>query len=422
MRKKINSILKETLKNVKPPEEDLIKIKKKINEFKLKVNKEINSQKIKAKIFVGGSVAKGTLIKKDKYDVDIFIIFDREYKEKDISKLTAKILKEFKFSKVHGSRDYYVIKFSDFFFEVIPVIKVNKARETDNTTDFSYLHVKYTNKKIKSEKILEDIMISKVFCYANKCYGAESYIRGFSGYSLELLIYHYKGFLNFVKSMANSKNEKIVIDIEKHYGKKSNVFTDLNSSKLNSPIILIDPTHKQRNALACLSNETFNKFKKICRQFLKNPSEKFFEFKNLNIEKIKSNSDRNNFVHIKSDTNKQEGNIAGSKLLKFYMYLGKEIEKSFEIKKRGFEYIGGKSADYFFVAEKRKEILISGPEEKDKKNFELFRKKHKDIFIKDGRVFSRKKIEDNIITFLKDWKRKNARRMREMFITNLKLY
>ena len=37
---------------------------------------------------------------------------------------------------------------------------------------------------------------------------------------------------------------------------------NLNASKLNSPIILIDPTYKQRNTLAALSNETFENFKK----------------------------------------------------------------------------------------------------------------------------------------------------------------
>ena len=46
---------------------------------------------------------------------------------------------------------------------------------------------------------------------------------------------------------------------------------DLNSSKLNSPIIPIDPTYKQRNVLAALSKETFEMFQKSCKEFLENP-------------------------------------------------------------------------------------------------------------------------------------------------------
>ena len=62
---------------------------------------------------------------------------------------------------------------------------------------------------------------------------------------------------------------------------------DLNSAKLNSPIILVDPTYKQRNALAALSDETFEKFKSACKKFLKNPSLKSFEIKKTNLERVK---------------------------------------------------------------------------------------------------------------------------------------
>jgi len=56
------------------------------------------------------------------------------------------------------------------------------------------------------KKILDEIRIAKAFCYANNCYGAESYISGFSGYALELLVYHYKSFLKFIKSMVKLPN------------------------------------------------------------------------------------------------------------------------------------------------------------------------------------------------------------------------
>ena len=98
-------------------------------------------------------------------------------------------------SIIHGSRDYFQINESkDFVIELIPVIKATDPKKAENITDLSYSHVKYINKKIKNQKILDEIKIAKAFCYATKTYGAESYINGFSGYSLELLIYHYKSF------------------------------------------------------------------------------------------------------------------------------------------------------------------------------------------------------------------------------------
>ena len=99
-------------------------------------------------------------------------------------------------------------------------------------------------KKVKN-KMLKEIMLAKAFCHASKCYGAESYIQGFSGYSLELLIYYYKGFMKFAREIAkdNGKN-KIIIDIERFYKNKNEIMININSSKLQSPIILVDPTFK----------------------------------------------------------------------------------------------------------------------------------------------------------------------------------
>ncbi|MEN7982288.1 MAG: nucleotidyltransferase domain-containing protein [Nanoarchaeota archaeon] len=421
---KTNTIFKEVLEKIEPEKEAIKFIEDSLQDFLKKINKNIKSSKIKAEIFIGGSFAKKTVIKKDYYDVDVFIRFDKKYKDKNLSELTFKLLKEIKnVSTIHGSRDYYRVKLSpDFFIEIIPVLKVKIPKEANNITDLSYSHVKYINKKIKSKKIINDIKIAKAFCHANNFYGAESYIGGFSGYSLELLVYYYKGFLKFLKETTKSK-DKIIVDIEKHYKNKRIVLMDLNSSKLESPIILIDPTYKQRNALAALSNETFEKFKKISKDFLKNPTIKSFEIQKTNIEEIKSSAKKNkyDFILIESKTNKQEGDVAGSKLLKFYKHLTIEIEKYFEIKNQGFNYNHKQSARYFFVLKKKKEILCSGPNIKDKKNIKKFKSQHKKTFIKNKKIYAKEKIEFTINKFIRKWKVKNKKRIKEMYILDLKV-
>ena len=60
---------------------------------------------------------------------------------------------------------------------------------------------------------------------------------------------------------------------------------------------------------------------------------------------------------LEATTNKQEGDVAGSKLLKFYNHLTTQIERYFEIKNKGFEYNQGKTAKYFFVVKSKKEII-----------------------------------------------------------------
>jgi len=287
----------------------------------------------------------------------------------------------------------------------------------------SYLHVKYINKKVKTKRILDEIKIAKAFCYANKCYGAESYIHGFSGYSLELLVYHYNGFLNFIKAVSKIGKDKEIIDIEKQYKNKKEILIDLNSSKLNSPIILIDPTYKQRNALAALSNETFERFQKVCREFLKKPSIKFFDLKKTDLDKIKKDSleKKHEFILIEADTEKQEGDIAGSKLLKFYNHLDKEISRFFNIKNKGFNYNNKKSARFFFVADKKDEVIYEGPFIDDKNNVMKFKSEHKNVSEKNKKLYAKEKTKLSIKEFIAKWKVKNKRKIKEMYINDLKI-
>ena len=419
-RENINLILKGVLEKISPSKSELAAIKCIVDDFKKSVEKKIKEMKIDAEVFVGGSFAKKTIIRKDVYDIDFFIRFNG--KHKDISELTRKILANYKKKEVKGSRNYFIIDKGDFFIEIVPVLKVGNPRKSENVTDLSYSHVNYIRKKIKNPKILEEIKLAKAFCHANGCYGAESYIKGFSGYAIELLVYHYGSFLGFIKAFGKIQG-KSVIDIEKHYKNKNEVFMDMNASKLHSPVILVDPTFKGRNALAALSYETFEKFKKICKKFLKNPSEKFFEEKKLDLEKIKrkAKDKKLDFILLESETDRQEGDIAGTKLLKFYNHITSELDKYFDVKSRGFEYKNGKIARYYFAAKRKKEIILNGPMIKQEENVKDFKKKHKNIFYKSGKIYAREKVNFSLKEFLKNWEKKNRKQIREMSVTEMKI-
>ena len=434
-RKNVNLILKGVLENISPSKDELESMKRVVDDFKNSIDKRIKELKIDAEVFVGGSFAKKTIIRKDVYDIDFFIRFDKKHKE--ISELTRKILENFKKKEVKGSRNYFIIDKGHFFIEVVPVLKVSNPRKSENVTDLSYSHVNYIKKKtrsfqvslkkigkkkIKNPIILDEIKLAKAFCYANGCYGAESYIKGFSGYAIELLVYNYGSFLKFVKAFEKIQS-KSVVDIEKHYKNKNEVFMDINASKLHSPVILVDPTFKGRNALAALSYETLEKFKKICKEFLKNPSEKFFEEKKVDLEKIeaKAKEKKLDFVVLKCETSKQEGDIAGTKLLKFYNHITSELDKYFEIKSRGFEYKNEKTARYYFVAKRKKEIIFNGPMIKQEENLKKFKKKHKSVFYKSGKIYAKEKVNFSLKEFLRTWEKKNREQVRGMSMIGIEV-
>src|SRR3989344_2018710 len=259
------------------------------------------------------SVPEELLSKIKRETEDIFSLLN-----KDISRHLEKIINnslknKYKIEKVHGSRDYFrVFKTKEITFEIIPVMKIKKPEEAENVTDLSYFHVNYVKRKMNN-KLAREVGITKQFFKAQKFYGAEGYIQGFSGYGVECLIIYFKIFEKMIRELLKADG-KIIIDPERHYKNKNDVLIHINESKLQSPIILVDPTWKGRNVLAALSNETFSRFKEAASRLISNPKLEYFEEKNLDEKILKNKADKYKaeMVKIKLETDKQQGDIAGT--------------------------------------------------------------------------------------------------------------
>ncbi|MEI6850049.1 MAG: hypothetical protein WCK29_03345, partial [archaeon] len=275
-------------------------------------------------------------------------------------------------------------------------------------------HVNYVKKNI-NKKIAEQIAMAKTFCKAQGVYGAESYIKGFSGYALECLLIYYKSFDKMLKELVKVKG-RIILDPAKRYKNEDEIIINLNESKLNNPIVLIDPTWKDRNVLAALNNETFQKFQNKARQFLSKPSVDFFEEKNIDVEEIieEANRKKAEFVNVKIVTNKQAGDIAGTKLKKFYSFVIKDIEKQFLIIRKEFLYDDKQSANFYLIVKSRGEMIKIGPPMEMKKAVTAFRKANKNTFIKNKAIHSKIKINYSAKRFLEQWDKKYAKKIKEM--------
>lgn len=401
---KAKEILKKELNKIKISEKKKEELVKKTDRFCGKIREKLKKKKIDGEVFLGGSLAKNTILKKKKQDIDIFVRFNKKYNDGEISDLLDKVLPKSK--RIHGSRDYFQIKKKNLIFEIVPVTKISKPEEARNVTDLSYFHVKYV-KDNTDEELANQILLSKHFCYYQNCYGAESYINGFSGYALELLTIYYGSFLKFIKSV---QKDKIILDPANHYKSKKKILTNLNEAKLQSPIIFIDPTYKRRNALASLSRDTFKKFKRKCKDFLKNPSPKFFKEEKIN------KKDYN--LILKAKTSKQMGNIAGSKLFKFYKLVDMWLNRYFEIEKKRFFYNDKKEGRFYFNISK-KERIVEGPSVEVERHVKRFKNKHKNTFTKKDKIYSREKPV-SIKKFLRLFRKKNKGKIKDMDITSLR--
>jgi len=354
--------MKEILKEIIPSKEEIKKTNSLVKELLKKIKIKDTS------IIPGGSFAKDTWLKNN-HDIDIYVAFNYEkYKNKNISQVLEKSLKKNfkKIKKIKGSRNYFQIKKNNYIFEIIPILKIKNVKQAKNIMDISPFHVKWVKKHKKSN----EIRLAKAFFKASNCYGAESYIKGFSGYVVEILTIYYKTFYNLVKKASKwKKTEKI--DFENHS-------VELNKSKLSS-LILIDPIQSDRNAAAALSMEKYNLFIESSKSYLKNPSKDFFIEKQLNIKELKKKSGKNNLILIEALPKKSRNDIMGCKILKTFEYIKKQLlSNDFKILENGWNW--DKKAILWYIIKKQKlpeYTLHTGPKLNLKEHLERFMKKHK---------------------------------------------
>ena len=379
--------MEEILKEIVPKSEERANFKEVINIFLGTLNRKLKN----AEAILGGSGAKDTWLSGN-HDIDVFVKFDYKKfltKTLELSDILQPILKKsfpkIKISRVHGSRDYFQLSFKGYSLEVIPILDINKAKKAANITDISPLHSKWVKKK--GRNLENEIRLAKKFFRANNLYGAESHIGGFSGYVLEILVIYYGSFEKLLKN-ATKWRTNYTIDIENHYAGK-NILFELNSSK-HSPLVVIDPVDRSRNAAAALTLEKFSLLKRKANIFLKKPHQKHFEKDEITFEKIKKKVKNNHLFYIEIEPLKGKGDVVGSKLLKAFKFIKKELEK-FEVINSGWEM-----DKFYFIL--KKEIL---PETEERKgppvnivdSVDKFKKKNKEVYVKNGRLYTKIKIK-----------------------------
>jgi len=348
----MKSVLASELERISLSRDEILRMEKIAKTFIVSLKTE------GVKAFVGGSLAKGTMVNREgKQDIDIFVQFDYSEDILGLEGILNKIELPGVLKKVHGSRDYFQIVCDEVILEVIPVVKNSDPERAENVTDVSLSHVKYIGGEIKKNPaIADEIKLAKAFCQANRFYGAESYIHGFSGYSLEVLVIYFGGFEKFLKNIGKKK----VIDPLKYFKSEREVLSELNSSKLQGPLVLVDPTYKYRNVLAGLGLETFEKFLGIKNEFLKNPSLDYFERKPIDVEGMKKMKGR--FVKVELATDRQKGDIAGTKMKRLLDFFVSQLErKQQKVLVKEFDYDGGQDAQGYLVVSEKPEIESRGP-------------------------------------------------------------
>jgi tRNA nucleotidyltransferase (CCA-adding enzyme) len=383
--KQIKEIFGKIIQAIKPMQEEFVEADETIK----KINALLKKNKLNAVCMAGGSYAKGTILKND-FDIDLFVRFDYSYKEKDkdISKMLAQALAPLKPELIHGSRDYYQLRKKNLLFEIIPVLMIEDYKQAVNVTDMSPLHVGYARKHFEQKPGLTDeVRLAKQFCKATGIYGAESYIRGFSGHVLDLLIIYYGSFEQLLMQ-ASVWGSRVIIDLENHL---KNPLEQLNKSKTQSPLIIVDPVQPDRNAAAAVGKESFAILKQKSKDFLIKPSEDFFVIKKIDVKVLKARAKQEWLALLKVKPLKGNEDVVGTKVMKCFEHIETHLRKNdFKIIEAGWEFDTKQSLLYYIIKKENlsDKIILYGPPTQKKVDAERFRARHKIVSVKNNRLYA----------------------------------
>jgi len=199
---------------------------------------------------VCGSIGLNTWTKEQGIpSIDFFLLFDR--REKDIAAKTERVIASY-------SEDFYNLKTSlrgdrweyEFVIEyegeeitvhLIPVKKYDRYVEGMNSLDLQYIKYKYLMNKFREFPTARDsIRYLKLITKAAHAKGANSYIEGFSTFSLNIMAIYYKDFETLIKSIVEEFTPPLIIDLER----KIKDISDLARHKFecrNPFLFIIDP-------------------------------------------------------------------------------------------------------------------------------------------------------------------------------------
>ncbi len=403
---KIESLLEEVRKEKRPTAEEAKAVERAAKDFTGKLDRAIRQCHETAKAVIGGSGAKGTWLK-GMHDIDVFICFNySKYRDKsgELSELALKAVQRAfpRHERMHGSRDYFKVQYRRHNFEIVPILDIKSASQARNITDASLLHARWVKKQTsKRPSLYDEIRLTKAFCKAQRVYGAESHIRGFSGYACEILTSYYGSFLNLLKSAKKWKKQmalekKIIIDIAAHY-RGRDPMRELNDAKVQSELIVIDPIQKERNATAALSNETLQRFIEASEELLRKPAKESFEKKTVTIENLLEKNSGKWLTVLEARPRTGKEDVVGAKLVKAFEHLMRVVsEKGFNVLESGWQWDKGQKAILWFAMEKKEPEpeIRPGPPVSNKEHSERFKNEHlgkkgRQLFEKNGKLYAK---------------------------------
>ncbi len=251
------------LRKYKPTDAQNQAMKQTASEIMGKINAVLERDHTNARSLLVGSVAKGTNLASG--DIDLFVVFSKEYSSRDMEKLGLKIGHEVlpEGREKYAEHPYVSGQIAERKVDIVPCFEIAPGTRIISSVDRTPLHTDFVLKHLDPEG-KDQVRLLKLFMKAIGVYGSEIKVSGFSGYVCELLVIKYGSMLEVLRAFSMLR------------GKMSISLTEDEIREFDAPIVIIDPTDLTRNAAAAISLENFSRMKISSRLFLSNPNETYF--------------------------------------------------------------------------------------------------------------------------------------------------
>jgi len=378
--------LRKVVEAIRPGPDELLSVKKTAGEILSALKKSTDKE-----VLLLGSVAKGTFLSGES-DLDVFILFDKRADKpsmkSELEKIFRKAFPGENYQMNYAEHPYIKFRFKGLKVDVVPAYKMKKADERLTAVDRSVLHTRFILKNM-NKKQKDEVRLLKKLLKASGIYGAEIRVEGFSGYLCELLVIRYKSFMGVMKAAAGLKLPA-VIDIKKYYKKPEHPNLVKNFGR---KLIVIDPTDKNRNVAAALSEKNLGKFIKLAKLFVKKPAGSYFFRHDDFDKKVSRLGKKNNVVILRFKRSEAVDDVLWGQLKRFNRLLDSQLS-DFDVK----EIFAESNGEVRIAVVSGKKIsggLVEkqGPPLEMKENVEKFRKKHR------GRKIIKRK--NRLVAFVK---------------------
>ncbi|MEB3759574.1 MAG: CCA tRNA nucleotidyltransferase [Desulfurococcales archaeon] len=256
---------------IKPSSRQILILVSFFNWIKRTLQRCLEKKGVKARIELEGSLAKGTILN-DKWEIDIFVIFEdktREWIERKAEILLKSCMKTIMpYTIKYSQHPYITVQVAGLEADIVPIVDIEKI-QGDIGVERTPLHTRFMKKNL-TRKQQDEVRLLKSFLKGIGVYGAESHIRGFSGYLAEVLVYRYGSFRKVLEAASSWKPGTYIDPI----GSSDQRF--LREKYRDSVLIVVDPVDPTRNVAASVSIESLSKFVIASKLYLSRPNTSFF--------------------------------------------------------------------------------------------------------------------------------------------------